>query len=98
MTNVLDLLLRTAGTLLGVLSLYVAFFLYENEEGRLQNTLEELWIRVADRSDGGSIAISRLAGEVSRLTSRALDRIFGQQYLSRRAIGVSFLKYSYSYS
>jgi hypothetical protein len=90
MIGTLELLLRTTGLGLGLLLLYIAFFLYENEEGRLQNSLEELWIRVADRSDTTSIAVGHLAKEAARLTSHALDRIFGRQLLSRRAVGVSF--------
>ena len=90
MTSVFEIVFRVGGTVLGVLCLYVAFFPYEDEEGRLQNTLEVLWIRVADRSDGTSIAIRRLAGESSRMTSHALDRVFGEKILSPPAIGVSF--------
>ena len=90
MTVALDLFVRPVGVAFGAMLLYVAFFLYEDEEGRLQNSLEELWVRISDRSDGATIAIRLLVGETSRLTAHAFDRIFGQRYLSRRAIGTSF--------
>jgi hypothetical protein len=33
--------------------------LYEDEESRFQNTLEDIWIRVNDRSDNASTFVRR---------------------------------------
>ncbi len=74
----------------GSLCLYIAFFLYEDEESRLHNALENLWIRVNDRSDNASTFIRRLVTETAKLSSRAFDAIFGPTLFSVRAVGVSF--------
>jgi hypothetical protein len=40
--------LRIASALVGSVSLYSGLFLYEDEEGKIKNVLEEWWIRVDD--------------------------------------------------
>lgn len=85
-----DWALRACGMVWGFLFLYVAFFLYEDEEGRLQNALENAWLRIADRSDPASLRVQVLLTETSRFSSLALDRVFGHRLLSRQSIGVSF--------
>ena len=73
----------------GLLSLYAAAFLYEDEYGRIQSKLEEWWIRLSDKQ---SLAISRHAAfmrELAKLETQLLDGLFGDRLLSLRAIGVS---------
>jgi hypothetical protein len=82
--------IRIIGLLVGFLLLYIAFFMYEDEEGRVQSALEKLWIRVNDRADGASTAVRRLLTETGALSSRAFDAVFGPSLWSRQAIGVSF--------
>ena len=43
--NVLHILLRILAGIGGSLLLYVAFFLYEDEEARIQKRLEQIWRR-----------------------------------------------------
>ena len=44
----LNLCIRVTVAILGGLLLYVGLFLHEDEEGRIQNRLEQLWIRIDD--------------------------------------------------
>lgn len=73
----------------GLALLYMAGFLYEDTEGRLQNRLEEWWIRLDDLHHlalARHVAFMRVVGEWSDLV---LNRIFGTALLSGRAFTVS---------
>jgi hypothetical protein len=89
MWNSVHIFLRILSLTGGLLSLYAAAFLYEDEYGRIQSKLEEWWIRLSDKQ---SLAISRHAAfmrEVARFETKLLDGLFGEKLLSLRAIGVS---------
>jgi hypothetical protein len=87
--STLQVCIRTAEVLIGALLLYLRFFLYESEEGRLQNALTDLWIRVEDHSQNVSRRFSQLLTETALLANRFFDRIFGSRLLSWRALCVS---------
>jgi len=72
--------------LMGLLLLYAGLFLTETEEGRLQNRLEELWIRVDDLQ---SRAVTRQAAflqQVSGLIADGLVKLFGQKLFSVKSV------------
>ncbi len=74
----------------GLLLLYLALFLYEDEQGKIQNVLENWWVRLSDHQ---SSALSRQAAflrGLSELLSSGLDRLLGDRLLSLRAFGVSW--------
>jgi hypothetical protein len=82
-------LLRWATAGLGVAFIVMAFFLYPDEEGKIQSTFEDIWNRLRRQQD---IALSRHAAfmvEMARTTSLAFDRLLGFRLLSQRAFGVS---------
>lgn len=70
----------------GSLAFYMAFFLYEDEEGRWQNRIDRFWVAVDDRArqtDSKTIAtLNKLAG----LVQTTLDRPFGAKLISLRAM------------
>jgi hypothetical protein len=66
---------------------YIAVFLSEDEEGALQNRLEELWIVIDDRSKQTS-AIGAFLTEISRVTDELLEGLFGKRIFSARAVAV----------
>jgi hypothetical protein len=82
-------LLHTVVGLLGILLLYLAFFLGETDEGNLQNRLEELWIRVNDLSKTALSKQAAFLQQVSGLLSFGFDRLFGTRLLSAMAIATS---------
>jgi hypothetical protein len=86
---------RSLLALVGCLLIFVAVFLYEDEQGRIQNTLEDLWIRIDDQQKGATSRRVAFTQAVAQLTSSALDQIFGKKIFSLQAIGVS-LCYSYA--
>ena len=42
--------LRGAAVLAGVLAYYVAFFIYEDEEGKWQSRIENVWVSIHDKA------------------------------------------------
>src|SRR6266849_3677624 len=81
--------LRTLAVLIGSLAFYIAFFMYEDEEGKWQNRIEKLWVTINDRAKFTVGKTSALFNKVSIVVSRTFDRIFGPKLISLRAVGVS---------
>ena len=82
-------LIRALLALGGSVLLYMAFFLYENERGQIQNRLEELWIAIDDQArkvPGKNAAFLR---EIVGIASATFDRFFGKKILSWRSVAVS---------
>src|SRR6476660_1672441 len=75
--------------LTGVFFLYLGLALTETEEGKLQNRLEDLWVRIDDLQ---SAAISRQAAflkQLSALSGAGLNKLFGDRLFSKRSIVAS---------
>jgi hypothetical protein len=80
---------------IGVLLICVGLFLYEDEEGRFQNKVEEWWIRLSDKQRVSRSAVAAFMQEVARLTGKGFDRLFGRGLLSLRIIPISiFLSFA----
>ena len=73
----------------GLLSLYAAAFLYGDQYGRIQNKLEEWWLRLSDRQKLAVSWNTAFVREIAGLETRMFDRLFGKTLASFRAIGVS---------
>lgn len=73
----------------GMFFLYASILLYEDEHGRIQNTLERWWARL---DDARYTAVSRQVAfthEIASVENRALERLFGKSLFSFRALAVS---------
>jgi hypothetical protein len=81
-------LLRILAILFGS-ALVCLRFLYEDEEKRLQSTLEDWWLRLAYQSDQAFSREARFLRGVASSTSRFLSKILGDATLSLRSISVS---------
>lgn len=64
-------------------------FLAEDQEGKLQNRLELLWVKVDDLSKVALSKQSALIQQASELLSAALDRLFGMKVWSWKAVALS---------
>jgi len=73
----------------GVSVMVLASLLRENEEGSLQNRIEELWIRLDDWRGATEKWHRRLLGASAALVERLATRAFGSKLLSFRAVSVS---------
>lgn len=91
MINILLLIVRSTVICVGLLLLYIALFLHEDEEQQLQNSLEELWVRI---DDAESRALSKRAlflKENIALINGVLARILGERLFSVQSVSVTFI-------
>lgn len=87
--NLVPIVSRGVAAVLGLACLYIAAFLYEDEEKRLQSRLEDLWLKLEERKVA---ALSRHAALLSALSATVegwLARVFGDRLLSLQGFGVS---------
>jgi hypothetical protein len=82
---------RWATSLAGLALLWAAFFLYEDAEGRIQNRLEEWWIRLDDARHRAVTRHTAFLRLVAESTTRALDHVLGRRLMSAQAVSVSAL-------
>ena len=84
--------LLTAAVGLGVV--YIAAFTYEGTDRRIQNWLEDLWLRLAYDSGTPVGVAKRLVRVVLSLMEKIIDRLFGPRQVSIRTLSVA-LCYAY---
>ena len=80
---------RLAAALAAIATFYVAWFVYEDEERRLQNKIETWWLQFDDIH---SKMVSRQAAFVIIVAQRAsdiLDRMFGQALFAKDSIATA---------
>lgn len=85
LTDLVFTLLRLIGALL-ILS---ALFLYEDEEGKIQNKVEQWWIKLSDKALSSRSRVTSFMQEVAKLTSNGFDRLLGERLVSLRFTAVS---------
>src|SRR5258708_3939872 len=66
-----------------------AFFLYEDEEGRLQNLLQELWVKIDDLSRSAIAKHMAFLKQTVILLNSVLDSLFGTDLISVRSIAAT---------
>src|SRR5713101_120402 len=81
--------LRFFACLAGGSLLYPALFLYEDEQGQIQNKLEEWWVRSSDKQSAVLSRHATFMRQIAGLCTDALDRLFGSKFISARAFSVS---------
>jgi hypothetical protein len=75
---------------LGLLLIFCATTLYEDQEGKIQSSLEDIWIKVADRKKAALSRAAAFIGVVAASTGKLFDRLFGERLLSIQVVAVSF--------
>lgn len=83
--NVIWWLLKPVSLLLIYLT-----FLYEDEEGKIQDRIIELWVRLDDRRSTSLSWAAILIQSAARLVAGAMDYFFGTKPVSFRLLGTSF--------
>lgn len=89
MWHVLHLAAVPAVFLLGVFCVLTAIVLYPGEEGKIQSRLEDFWIRVDDSQKSALTRNAAFMRELARWETLVLDKVFGRELVSRRALAVS---------
>jgi hypothetical protein len=82
-------LLHTTAGICGFVLVWIALFLTETEEGKLQNRLVELWVRVDDLSKTAMTKEAALIQQAFGMLSHALDKLLGTKLWSWRVIATS---------
>jgi hypothetical protein len=75
----------------GLMLLYIAFFLHEDEEGKLQNRIEEFWIKIDDLQKTSLSRNAAFLSGTSRIALMVLNRLFGSRTLSFQGISSCIL-------
>src|SRR4051794_22204896 len=83
------LIMRILAALVGVAAMYAAFFMYEDEEGKWQNRIEQLWIGINDLERTMGSRTAAIFNRVAAIVTRTIDRVVGKKLLSFQLIGVS---------
>src|ERR1700677_1684125 len=73
----------------GIFFVYVGAFLKEDSEGKLQNSLETLWISIHDQRNASVSKNVAFLRTISSVLTRYLDRLLGEHLFSYRAFAVS---------
>ncbi|MGD0628422.1 MAG: hypothetical protein ABR987_03675 [Terracidiphilus sp.] len=74
---------------LGILVLCFSSLTYEDEEGRIQNKLEDLWIMLDEKRTASLSWTGTFIKAVVTLAGKAVDRVFGRRLFSPRSVAVS---------
>src|SRR6266852_4710232 len=82
-------ILRLLALVAGSIFIYFALFLYENEQGKIQNVLENLWVRINDYNKTLLSKQTVFMREVARFTENSFRKLFGERLFSLRPAAVS---------
>ena len=80
---------RAALLLVGATAFYIALFLHEDEEGRIHDRLERLWVAIDDRRHTTGSKATAVFNKVGEAVSKAFDRVLGKRLFSVQMLGVS---------
>src|SRR5512146_2863543 len=67
---------------IGLSFVYISLFFTKGDDGRLQNWLVDLWVKVEISSTARGAQAVTFFNEVAALLNRVLDRLFGLRLLS----------------
>ena len=81
--------IRVLAATIGALALYLAFFLFEDSEGKSRDRIEDLWSRIEDQWKRGGNRLTMLLIMVAQAANTILDRLFGKELVSARSLGIS---------
>ena len=73
----------------GLAAYYCAAFMYEDEQGDLQNRVERLWVAINDKKKLSGGNASAIFNKVASVVQRVFDRIYGKSLISAQLVGVS---------
>jgi hypothetical protein len=79
------LLSRIAAFVVAAIAFYLAFFLYEDEEGVWQNRIVILWTAVYERAKITGSTTTALFNKIGQTVRKQFDRVFGKKLISFRA-------------
>src|SRR5947209_14832 len=88
-TAIAVLIGRSVAGCCGVVLIYSALFLYKEEEGGLENRIEQWWQRIRDLHAHAISRETAFLKVVSRITSKGFDKLFGERLFGPKAVTAS---------
>lgn len=85
----LIIILRVLVSIIGFLLIYLALFLYEDEQGKIQNKLENAWVKVNDAQTYSLSKHTVFVNTIAKQLTKILNILFGKRLFSLQAAGVS---------
>jgi hypothetical protein len=89
MLALLTLVFRLAVLVGGCLLVYTVVTMFPDEEGRLQNRIENLWVAIDDKQKSAAGRASALFSRIAAYVTRLYNRILGVRLISVQMVGVS---------
>jgi hypothetical protein len=92
--NIIEILILIGRYLLGFFSIalfYVAFFLYENEEGKIQNKIKEWWTNISDKEKIFNNNFLEFFRNCYFVLNNKFNTLFGIKFISRQFFELSIL-------
>ncbi len=86
----LIIILKSFFLLIGLMCLYLAFFSFEYEQIKIQNKLEEWWIKIDDKKEIFNVRLTKFLKWVSQLTTIVINKYFGNKIFSFQSAWVAF--------
>lgn len=85
----MTLALHILAPLFGLYLWYLTYVMRETTEGKWVNRIEELWVRIDDRSKVSGSKTKLVFSAVATKVTKILDQVFGVRIISPRVVGVS---------
>lgn len=89
MVHWIYVVVRVLAGLAGLTLVYAATFLYEDEQGKLQNRLEQWWVEINDKQKTATSHYALFMREVAKVATGLFDRLFGPKLFSLHSLRVS---------
>jgi hypothetical protein len=80
---------KVASLSIGIVLLGLSVMLYEEEQRKVHEWLEALWVELDDQSKPGSVRLARFFSEVARIADLSLSALFGPRLLSLQTFAVT---------
>jgi len=87
--HILSIVGRALAFAVGCVCFYLAFFLFEDEEGKLQNRIDSLWVSIDDRAKTTDSITTAVLNNIAKVLFRLFNRIFGEARFSVQLVSVS---------
>jgi hypothetical protein len=85
MIHLVHVFVKVLAGIAGVLFVYAAVVLYEDERGKLQYRLEHWWVEISEREKTATPRYAVFMPEVARIATGLFDGLLGAKFFSWRA-------------
>jgi hypothetical protein len=84
------LLIKIICGFLGFVSLYIAFFLYEDEEKKLNDRIQNTWLKLDETQIESTLKLKQIINNTISLIEIFIKKLFGEKVISPRTLWVGY--------